>query len=111
MNDLGTIDGIKGVLGVGQYVWADASGAILAHDAETPGQMAQMAVSCAGPLHAMGKSNFKFLCFLRKNQANIYIFPVGNGYLGVIKQERVGDTEMVKAVTGFLSTRFSQGGT
>ena len=110
MNGLGAIAGIEEVPGVDQYVWVDASGSILAHDAEAPGQLAQMTVSCAGPLHAMGKNNFKSLCFLRKNQANIYIFPVGNGYVGVIKQESAGDAELVKAVTDYLSICFSQGG-
>ena len=106
MSKPGTIGGIRGV---DQYVWVDANGTLLAHDAKKPKQLAQMAVSCASPLSAMGKNNFIYLSFLRGNQANIYIFPVGNGYLGVVKQEGVEDGDLVKAVTEFLNAHGSQG--
>ena len=103
------ISDIARVKGVHQYLWIDRDGTIQAHNMENPEQLAQMAVSCAGPLFAMGKKNFKYLGFLRRNQANFFIFPVGNGYVGVIKQERIGDEEVVQAITEFLDTCFGSG--
>lgn len=109
MKERAAITDIAGVRGVNQYLLVDPDGTILAHEAKQPDHLARMAVSCAGPLSAMGKNHFRYLCFQRENQANIFIFPVGNGYLGVIKQEGVDDEAMVGDVTKFLNVRFGQG--
>ncbi|WP_022663950.1 roadblock/LC7 domain-containing protein [Desulfospira joergensenii] len=104
------ISAVAEVRGVDQYIWVDPEGNILAQDTRNPEQFARMVVSCTRPLYEVGKTKFRQVVFLRENQENIFIFPVGNGYLGVIKQRGVEDDEMVRALAEFLNAVSGQRG-
>jgi len=64
--------------------------------------MAEIISVCGSNSYAIGKKRFKYLSFSRKNHDTFFIFPVGNYYLGVIKQNHISDALLAQNVIQFL---------
>ena len=93
---------ISKLTGVDQYILVDCKGKIAAHDMKNPERVAGMVFSCGRNSFAIGKALFRYVIFFRKNQKNIFIFPVGNYYLGVVKQTNVNNFVLADNIIKFL---------
>jgi len=93
---------ISQIAGVDQYILVDQKGNIAAHDIKYPEKIAGMILSCGQNSFAIGKTQFKYIVFSRKNQKNFFIFPVGNYYLGVVKQKSVNNFVLADNIIEFL---------
>ncbi len=90
--------------GVDQYILVDSRGGVLCHDMEEPEGISRLVHRCGQSLAALGGKNFIHAVFLRKNNRNLLIFPVGNYHLGVIKQAGIGNAQVADAVMECLNT-------
>lgn len=99
MDDFPIVGRLKGVE---EFVWVDRHGRILAHDTRAPEQLSKLVVACSRSLVALGRDKLKYACFSRACRNNVLIFPVGNYYLGVVKQKRIKNSEAASAVLEFL---------
>ena len=88
--------------GVDQYILVDRKTKVVAHDIKDPQKIAGMIFSCGQNCFAIGKTQFKYLIFSRKNQKNIFIFPVGNYYLGVVKLKNIDNFVIADNIIKFL---------
>jgi hypothetical protein len=89
-------------VGVEQYIIVDQKGDIAAHNIKKPGEIARIILSCAKNAFAIGKPNIKYVIFPVNNQRNFFIFPAGNSYLGVIKEQNISDTTLTNNILNFL---------
>ncbi|MCF6246354.1 MAG: roadblock/LC7 domain-containing protein [Desulfobacula sp.] len=103
MPDIKNLKKIETLEGVEQYIVTDHDGSIIAKKANTPDTMARIVCLCGKSFHAIGKSNFKHAVFSRKNKKNLFVFPVGKYYLGVIKQKEIENFIMIDAIVNFLT--------
>jgi hypothetical protein len=94
---------IAAVTGVDQYIVVDHKGQIVVHDITDPERLAGMVFSCGRNAYAIGKTQLKYVLFPRKNQKNFFIFPVGNYYLGVIKEHSIDNLVLIDNVATFLN--------
>lgn len=99
------LSNVKRINGVAGYILLDSKGKIITRntDLQTPEQISKMVYSCGRNLFSVGKKYFKYASFSRKNNKDILIFPVGNYYLGVVKQAGIGNYETASAVMEFLN--------
>lgn len=93
---------ISKLTGVDQYLIVDHTAKVVAHDIKDPQKLAKIIFSCGQNCFAIGKTQFKYLIFSRKNQKNIFIFPVGNYYLGVVKSKTVDNFILADNIINFL---------
>ena len=93
---------ISKVSGVDQYILVDQKGKITAHDIKDSEKTADMVFSYGQNSFSINKSKSQYLIFSRKNQKNIFIFPVGNYYLGVIKSKFIDDSALADNIIKFL---------
>ena len=93
---------ISKVSGVDQYILVDNNGNIAAHDIKNSKNAAKIVLKCGQNSFAIGKTQFKYLIFSRKNEKNLFIFPVGNFYLGVVKQKNVKNLVLTDNIMDFL---------
>lgn len=89
-----------------QYILTDAKAGIVAHDIKNPEKAAALVFSCGKNSYAIGKSRFRHLIILRENQKNIFIFRVGNYYLGVVKQKNISNEALADNIIKFLKGLF-----
>lgn len=99
------ISHVKRIDGVGGYILLDSKGKIIAHDEDmkAPGKLSKMVYSCGRRLSSVGKKYLKYASFSRAKNRDILIFPVGNYYLGVVKETGIVDFEAAGAVMEFLN--------
>ncbi len=93
------IPDIKGVKG---FVAVDQSGQLSAHTIDDPEATVAFVLACTRHLDASGNSDFKYLLFKRSCKENFFVFPVGNSYLGVLKQEGVGDFTLANTIMNYI---------
>ena len=93
---------ISNIEGVDEYIFMDDGGNIAAHDIKDPQKVSGVVFACAQNIRAIGKDNFKYAFFSRKNKRDIIIFPVGNYSLGVVKQEKTDTCVLVNIILKFL---------
>jgi len=89
-------------VGIEQYIIVDQKGNIAAHNIRDPEKIARIMMSCAKNAFAIGKPNMEYVIFPGNNQRNFFIFPAGNSYLGVIKQQNISDITLTKNILNFL---------
>lgn len=94
---------LSNISGVDEYILVDPRGNIAAHDIKNHKKAAKIVLTCGRNSFAIGKANFKYIFFSRKNQKNFFIFPVGNYYLGVVKQKRFKNVTLVDNIINFLN--------
>ncbi|MFA5902541.1 MAG: roadblock/LC7 domain-containing protein [Desulfobacula sp.] len=90
------------VTGIDQYILVDKTAKIITHNMTDPEKMAEITSVCGFKSQEIGKSNFSYIMFSRKNHNNFFIFPVGKYYLGVIKQKTVSNDLLVENILQFL---------
>lgn len=95
---------ISKLTGVDQYILVDHMGKIAVHDIKDPERLSGIVFSCGKNSYAIGKTGFKYVLFSRKNQKNIFIFPVGNYYLGVIKLKNINNDVLADNIINFLQS-------
>ena len=93
---------ISKVSGVDQYILVNQKGKIIAHDIENSEKTADMVFSFGQNSFSINKSKSKYLIFPGKNQEYIFIFPVGNYYLGVVKSKLVDNLALTDNIIKFL---------
>ena len=98
---------ISKIEGVDEYIFMDNFGNIAAHDIKDPQKVSGMVFSCGRNIRAVGKDNFKYAIFSRKNKKDIIIFPVGNYFLGVVKQKKTETLVLVNMILKFLQELLS----
>lgn len=96
---------LKRVKGVQAYILLDAKGnVLLCNDGmKEPEKFSRLIYFCGRKLSILGKKHFKYMSFSRRSKNDILIFPVGNYYLGVIKQASSRIFETASAVMEFLN--------
>lgn len=102
MTSLKTFMQIAKLPGVDQYILVDRQGKIAAHDIKTPEQAATMVLTCGLNSEVIGRTRFEQIIISRQNQKNIFIFPVGKYYLGVVKQKQIDNIRLVNHIGKFL---------
>ena len=93
---------ITAVTGVDQYIVVDHKGQIVSHDIKDSERSAGMVFSCGRNACAIGKTRLKYVLFPRKNHKNFFIFPVGNYYLGVVKEQSIDNLVLTDNIATFL---------
>lgn len=94
---------ISKVAGVDQYILVDKNGNIAAGAIENPQNAAGVIFACGQNLYSLGKTRVKQVIFSMKNQKNLFIFPVGSYYLGVIKQTHINNADLADNIANFLN--------
>ncbi|MFH2058642.1 MAG: roadblock/LC7 domain-containing protein [Pseudomonadota bacterium] len=101
---------ISKINGVAHYIFVDTQGDVIAHNMIDYQKIGPMISFCGNQSFAIGKRRLKFLIFSRKNQKDLLIFPVGNYYLGVIKQKEIKTVEIADNVLIFFTALFKKTG-
>ena len=99
---------ISKIEGVDGYIFMDSRGNIAVHDIKDSQKVSGMVFSCGQNICAIGKDKFKYAVFSRKNKRDIIIFPVGNYFLGVVKQKKTETLVLVDIILKFLQEHFSK---
>jgi len=96
---------VKRIDGVGAYILLDGQGQIITcnDDMKAPEALSKMVYTCGRSLSLVGKSYFNYASFSRAHNPDILIFPVGNYYLGVVKDTGNRDFKTAQTVTEFLN--------
>lgn len=87
---------------VKNYILVTDTGTIVMHRSPSPETLAGLVVSCGKSCKGPEKWCSGFLMVARQNQENLFVFPVGRYYLGVMKQATASNTSLVKKVLLFL---------
>ena len=91
------------VKGIDKYIFVDKKGHIEACTTENPEKEAKIILKLGQVFYSIGKNQFKHAFFSRKNGNNFFVFPVGNHYLGVIKQESIDDITLINNIRTFIN--------
>ncbi len=95
--------GVARIGGVKHYILVDKEGQVIVHNFKDYQRTGAMIAFCGQQSFVLGKSRLKFLTFTRKSQNDLFIFPVGNYFLGVIKQNHIKTVELTDNVLSFLN--------
>jgi hypothetical protein len=93
---------IRRINGIAQYLIVEENGNIAAHNMTAPEKTGEMIFFCGRSSHDLGRNRFRFLVFSRKNKKNLFIFPAGRYYLGVIKDKNTDTTGLVRKLMNLL---------
>ena len=93
---------ISTLTGVEGYILVDSQAKIAVQDIKDPQTMARITFSCGQNCFAIGRTQFKYLFFSRKNQKDFFIFPLGKYYLGVVKQGHADNSILVDTILKFI---------
>jgi hypothetical protein len=102
MTTLEDFNKISNVDGVDQYILIDNKQNIITHDIENPDKVASIITTCGKNSYAIAKTQLKYLIFSRSCKNNIFIFPVGNYYLGVVKSKNIENITLANNIDNFL---------
>lgn len=93
---------IAEISGVKNYILVKNNGSIAARQIEEPDRIARVVLRCGKNSDAIGVPRFRYLMLARNNRENFIIFPVGNYYLGVIKEKNIDSMALVNSVLEFI---------
>ena len=103
MTDPSKFNALGKIKEISQYIVVYPDGRIIVENTSHPEALAKVVCACGQQFTAVGKSGFKYALFERKNQSNIFIFRVGNYYLGVVKQQHIKNHTIIKTIKQFLA--------
>lgn len=103
MNEALKFNQLGKIKGVHQFVVADSNGLIIIENTTHLQELGNLVLQCGQLFTVIGKSGFKHAVFERKNLQNILIFPVGNYYLGVIKEQDIENNILINDIKRFLA--------
>ncbi len=89
---------IKKINGIDQYIIVRQDGNIAAHNMKKPDKTGETVFFCGCSARAIGKDQFRFLIFSRKSKKDLFIFPAGRYYLGVIKDKNTDTAGLVRKI-------------
>ena len=93
--------------GVKNHLLVKKSGELILTDFPAPEDFAETLVACGREADCLGSSRFTFLLFNRESCEHLFIFPVGNYYLGVIKERDADSKAVADEVIAFIKAVFS----
>lgn len=95
---------IARVKGIKSYILVRNDGNIAAHNIDdiAPNPLTTVTLKCGRRCTQLKQSDFKCLLFSKKNNENIFIFPVGNYYLGVIKESIIDEIVLIDNIFDFI---------
>ncbi len=97
---LGEIDGVA------KYILLRSDGSLISGNFEDPGSVSQAIVStgqlCDNFSQDLSNRHYLHLCVEQGNGDNIFIFPLGAFYLGIIKQAGTDPAVVSESVLSFL---------
>ena len=88
--------------GVKNYILVKNNGSVAAAGMAEAERIARIVLRCGRNSDAIGAPRFSYLVLTRENRENFIVFPVGNYYLGVIKEREVDDPALIKSVLEFI---------
>ena len=94
--EIATVEGVK------NYILVRNDGEIVARDVEEAEALAALALRCGLGADRIGTARYRYLAFRRKGGEDLFIFPVGNYYLGVIKERNIDGARLVDGVQDFI---------
>ena len=94
---------IAAVEGVKNFILVRDDGEIAAWNMETPEKIADMVLRCGRNPERVGTARYRYLVFRRKSGEHFFIFPVGNYYLGVVKEKEIDSGLLVDGVLNFIA--------
>lgn len=95
---------IADVPGVAGYILVSPDGKSAAHNAVIdPETLAHIISACIQNTLSFAGSGLNFICFSRKNNQSMYLFPVGRYCLGVIKETQAQHHAFIKQIIEFLN--------
>lgn len=100
---LGLGSTIGRIRGVDRHVLVDGQGNLLTHDMETPETLSRLLHLWGQRFSTLGGKNFKFASLSRMNNRDVLMFPVGNCFLGVVKQAGINNGQLAGSVMEFLA--------
>lgn len=99
---------ISKIEGVDEYIFMDNRGNIAAHDIKDSQKVSGMVFACGQNICVIGRDKFKYAVFSRKNKRDMIIFPVGNYFLGVVKQKKTETLVLVDIILNFFQEQYSK---
>lgn len=93
---------IAEIAGVKSYILVKNNGSVAARQIEEPERIARIVLRCGQNSDAIGVSRFRYLVLARENRENFIIFPIGNYYLGVVKEKNIDSMVLVNSVLDFF---------
>lgn len=91
------------ISGVAQYILVNRNGEVIIHNMKDYKNRGKLVSFCAGQAVRIGRDRLDYMEFSRQSGKHLFIFPVGNYSLGVIKQEDIQTVELVTGVLEFLN--------
>lgn len=88
--------------GVDHYILADGKGEVIIHNLKDYQKMGQMISFCGNQAVSLGRNRLQFLTFKREYDNDLFIFPIGKYYLGVVKDTQVKADELTTTLLKFL---------
>lgn len=92
------------IQGVANYIFVDNQGNVIVHNLKDYEQTGKIIAFCGKNALSIGKSRLKYLAFPRKSKEDLFIFPVGKYYLGVIKQKNTTTVKLTNNILDFLNS-------
>ena len=97
------IDAIAQVPGVAGFVLVNEKGCIATQQIDDPKGASETVFSCGRIYSTLARSGFTYTVFQRGSGQDFFIFPVGNHYLGVIKERNHETFSLAKDILKFLA--------
>lgn len=102
---MATIDEFRRVAeieGVKSFILVRDDGEIAARNMDEAESIAAMVLRCGRNPERIGTARYRYQVFGRKGGEDFFIFPVGNYYLGVIKEREIDSGLLVDGVLYFV---------
>ncbi len=93
---------IKEIKGIKKYLLVKSSGRIILGDGLKSENFKGMLLACGREADLLGSTRFTVFLINRKNGEDFLIFPVGNYYLGVIKEKSADTKVLANKVIAFI---------
>lgn len=102
MATINSLKEITKVAGVRQYMLLGPTGKIIAHNMEGHILISSMIISCLTICKTIKKIQFRYLIFTQKDNRDLFLFPVGKYYLGIIKKSEYKAAQLPKNIYKFI---------
>lgn len=90
--------------GVDRYILVDENGEVIIHNMNAYQNIGALIAQCGKQSYPIGKHRIRFLTFKRTYRNDLFIFPIGNYYLGVIKDTQIPAAELAGTILNFIDS-------
>ena len=91
------------IKGVARYILADRNGEVVIHNMKGYKNKGSLISFCTEQAWSIGRGKVHYLVFTRRSGEDLFIFPVGNYSLGVVKEKDIQTVELISSVLEFLN--------